>query len=114
MFAPAVEVIFTTAGLTFWAAEMIADDSCREICWAELALPAGDVVSAVRLNPPAALRARNVPPEARIAEMSDTVSRRATGQPRLGAAGALATRVTGCSNQPSGVTGSGAPAATRP
>src|SRR5919201_1046906 len=69
-------VIRTTAGLTFAAASMIADDSSIVTgCWAptvvELPLFVG---GACRSSAPVALRARYVPPDAIVAARTDARS----------------------------------------
>ncbi len=71
VFAFAELMIRTTAGLTFAATSMMADDSSIRTCCGELVVwPAGSVVAAAGWSrAPAARRVRYVPPEARMAAM---------------------------------------------
>src|SRR5919197_1020191 len=90
-------VIRTTAGLTFAAASMIADDSSIVTgCWAptvvELPLFVG---SAWRSNAPVALRARYVPPDAIVAARTDARSTGPMTPPRREARWPAGTGPTG-------------------
>src|SRR4249919_426898 len=101
--------ILTTAGLTFDATAMVADDSSIATGWRAPALVDWGAVTAAtgRSRAPTALSARTVPPEARTADSSAAASNDPPlPSPRVVLVGtAVAAGVGAGSYQRSGVTG---------
>src|SRR5438045_366964 len=80
-----VAVIRTTAGRTFAATSMIADDSSRVTAWWFEAWAPLPPAGPARFSAPVASRTRTVPPEARTADRTAAVTMVRT--PPMGRAG---------------------------
>ena len=105
-------MILTTAGLTFAATSMVADDSSMVTGWTVptlLPCPVGDTMAVVRSRLPVAASAATVPVEARTADRSATARIEPVPERELrprSTAGSVATAATGAgSYQRSGVGG---------